>query len=170
MVERSLSHASGKDINSVDAAALSRMSMRALDELFAELEPAKLEHIQGRKRGRLLALRGLDWVPGIARGLAMGVINRLPLWTGESFEGEFGTNSWLLPGLPIEFARCVVRRAESVEGDGEVLCLDYDVAANPRLVRDVVSELRVIRPGMFLVRTRYRFGERAPKLSYYLLD
>ena len=170
MVERSLSHASGKDINSIDAAALARMSMSALDELFAELEPAALEQIQGRTRGRLVALRGFDWLPGFARGLAMSIVNRLPLWGGESFEGEFGTNTWLLPAN-VEFARCVVRRAPSLEeGEGETLRLDYDVAANPKLLREVVSELRELRPGLFLVRTRYRIGQHAPKLSYYLLE
>lgn len=170
MRERSLSHTAGGELHGIDTAALSRMSMSALDELFAALEPAALEHIQGHKRGRIVALRGFDWIPGFARGAAMAILNRVPLWTGESFEGEFGTNAWLLPSSRIEFARCVVRHAESEDGEGEVLRLDYDVAANPKLLRELVAELRVLRPGTFLVRTRYRFGQRSVKVSYYLLE
>ena len=150
--------------------ALSRMSMAALDELFAELAPAKLPDLQGHKRGELLALRGLDFLPGAARQLLMGLINRLPIWSGERFEGEFGTNSWILPGSRIEFARYLVREQEGGDGGGVVLQLDYDVAPNPKLVREFVGELRELKPGVYLVRTRYRVAGYAPKISYFLLE
>ena len=166
----SLSNTPRAGLNAVDPATLARMSMRALDELFAQLEPAGIEELQGHKRGRLLAVKGFDWMPGIARSLIMALVNRLPIWSGESFEGEFGTNAWLLPGTRVEFARCLVRRAEVLDGEGEVLQLDYDVAANPKLLREVVGELRELRPGLFLVRTRYRIGARAPKVSYFTLE
>jgi len=161
----------GRDLHNVDPKALSRMSMAALDELFAELEPAELSAVQGQKRGKLLALRGLDWLPGPARQLLMGLVNRLPIWSGERFEGEFGTNAWVLPGSRIEFARYLVREREAIDGRGVVLHLDYDVAPNPKLVRDFIGELRELRPGVYLVRTRYRIAnERAPKISYFLLE
>lgn len=168
--ERSLTtHTANRGLHNVDTKALARMSMAALDELFAKLEPAKVGELQGHKRGQLLALRGLDFLPGAARQLLMNVINRLPIWSGERFEGEFGTNAWILPGSRIEFAHYLVREHESLDDGSPVLRLDYDVAPNPKLLRDLVAELRELKPGVYLARTRYRIAGRAPKVSYFLL-
>lgn len=159
----------------VDPSSLSRMSIPALDELFAELAPATLGELQGHKRARMLAVAGLDWMPAKARGALLGLATELPfvgggVWRGESFDGEFGSNAWLLPGRGLEFARYLVREAPALDGCGAVIRLDYDVSTNPAPLRRLVGELRHLAPGLFLVRLYYRWGERAVKVLYFMLE
>ncbi|PRQ09553.1 hypothetical protein [Enhygromyxa salina] len=162
--------ARASSLHAVDPASLSRMPIAALDELFAELEPASLAQLQGHKRGRVLAVTGFDWVPGVARSALLGFINQLPIWRGEVFEGEFGTNAWLLPGHRLEFARYLVREAPALDGSGPVIRLDYDVAANPKPLRRIVGELRILAPGLFLVRMQLMWGTRVVRASYFTLS
>lgn len=144
--------------------------MVELDLLFAELDPATLGELQGRKRGRVLGLSGLDWVPGVARSTLFGLLNELPIWRGKSFEGEFGANAWLLASQRLQFARFLVREAPALDGGGMVIRLDYDVAANPAPLRRIVGELRHLGPGLFLARMQYLWGERVLKVLYVTLE
>lgn len=153
----------------VDPASLSRLSMEQLDELFTTLEPAVLEQLQGHKRGRMLAMTGLDWVPAPLRH---ALLNRGP-WRGEQIDGEFGANAWLSSRRSLEFARYIVREAPSIDGSGPVLRLDYDVAKNPRPLRGLFGELRQLGPGLFLARLYYRRGRgdgRVLPISYFTLE
>lgn len=163
-------HVRPSSLHAVDARSLARMSMAELDALFGDLDVARLAELQGRKRGRVLAVSGLDWVPGVARGALFGLINELPIWRGKSFEGEFGANAWLLPGHHLQFARFLVREAPSVDGEGTVIRLDYDVAANPALLRRILGELRHLGPGLFLARMQYLWGDRVVKVLYFTLE
>lgn len=144
--------------------------MAELDTRFAELPPATLAELQGHKRGRVLAVSGLDWVPGVARSALFALVNELPLWRGQHFEGEFGSNAWLLPGPGLPFARYLVREAPAVDGSGPTIRLDYDVRANPRPLRRIVGELRQLDEGLFLARTQYLWGERVIKVLYFTLE
>src|SRR5690606_22795831 len=144
--------------------------MVELDNLFGELDVASLAELQGRKRGRVLAASGLDWIPGVARSALFGLINELPIWRGKSFEGEFGANTWLLPGHRLQFARFLVREAPALRGQGTVIRLDYDVAANPAPLRKIVGELRHLGPGLFLARVQYLWGDRVVKILYFTLE
>jgi hypothetical protein len=157
-------------LHPVDARSLARMTMRELDELFAELDVASHGELQGRKRGRVLAVSGLDWIPGVARSALFGLVNQLPIWRGKSFEGEFGANVWLLPGHRLQFARFLVREAPALDGAGTVLRLDYDVNANPTPLRRILGELRHLGPGLFLARTQYLWGDRVVKVLYFTLE
>lgn len=147
------------------AAGLARMTMVELDGVFAELPPARLAELQGRCRGRVLAVSGLDWVPAGARGLLFGLINHLPIWQGKQFDGEFGANAWLLPNFRIKFGRFLVREADGSDGR-PVLRLDYDVTVNPRIVRRVVGELRRMADGSCLVRVQLLVNERVVRIAY----
>lgn len=164
------SNTRARSLHAVDPASLSRMPIAALDELFAELDPASLAQLQGHKRGRVLAVSGLDWVPGVARSALLGLINQLPIWRGEVFEGEFGANAWLLPGRRLEFARYLIREAPALDGSGPVIRLDYDVSANPRPLRNIVGELRYLAPGLFLVRMQLMWGSHVVRASYFTLE
>src|SRR5690606_12269518 len=157
-------------LHAVDARSLARMTMVELDEVFGELDPAALGELQGRKRGRVLGLSGLDWIPGVARSTLFSLLNELPIWQGKRFEGEFGANAWLLPNQRLQFARFLVREAPSLEGEGMVIRLDYDVAANPAPLRRIVGELRHLGPGLFLARMQYLWGERVVKVLYVTLE
>jgi hypothetical protein len=150
--------------------SLSRLPIAQLDELFAELDPASLAQLQGHKRGRVLAVSGLDWVPGVARSALLGLVNQLPIWHGETFEGEFGANAWLLPGGRLEFARYIVREAPALDGSGPVIRLDYDVSANPKPLRRIVGELRYLEPGRFLVRMQFMWGKHVVRALYFTLE
>jgi hypothetical protein len=157
-------------LHAVDARSLARMTMVELDTLFADLDVARLAELQGRKHGRVLAVSGLDWIPGVARSALFGLINELPIWRGKSFEGEFGANAWLLPGHNLQFARFLVREAPALNGEGTVIRLDYDVAANPAPLRRIVGELRHLGPGLFLARMQYMWGDRVVKVLYFTLS
>lgn len=146
------------------------MSMAELDGLFAELDVASRGELQGRKRGRVLAVSGLDWIPGVARSALFGFLNELPIWRGKSFEGEFGANAWLLPGHRLQFARFLVREAPALDGRGMVLRLDYDVTANPAPLRKILGELRHLAPGLFLARLQFLWGDRVIKVLYFTLE
>jgi hypothetical protein len=163
-------NAPASSLHAFDPASLSRMSIAALDELFADLEPASLAQLQGHKRGRVLAVSLLDWIPAGARSALLGLVNQLPIWRGEVFEGEFGANAWLLPGHRLEFARYVVREAPALDGSGPVIRLDYDVSANPKPLRSIVGELRYLAPGVFLVRMQLMWGTRVVRVSYFTLE
>lgn len=163
-------HARPSAIHAVDARSLARKSMVELDALFSELDVASIGELQGHKRGRMLAVSGFDWVPGVARGAVLGFVNELPIWRGKSFDGEFGANAWLLPGHQLQFARFLVREASSLDGAGTVIQLDYDVAANFAPLRKIVGELRHLAPGVFLARMQFLWGERVVKVLYFSLE
>jgi hypothetical protein len=163
-------HVRPSSLHPVDARSLARMSMAELDGLFAELDVASRGELQGRKRGRVLAVSGLDWIPGVARSALFGLINELPIWRGKSFEGEFGANAWLLSGHHLQFARFLVHEAPALDGPGTVLRLDYDVNANPAPLRRILGELRHLGPGLFLARMQVLWGDRVVKVSYFTLE
>lgn len=166
-----LQHAArGHSLDAIDPNSLTRLTIRELDEMFAELDPAALGELQGHKRGRVMAVSGFDWVPGIARSTVLRFVNELPIWRGKNFEGEFGTNVWLLGGGQLQFARYLVREAPALDGRGPVIRLDYDVAANPRPLRRIVGELRHLGPGLFLARMQYLWGDRVVKILYFTLE
>jgi hypothetical protein len=159
-----------RSLDAIDPNSLTRLTIRELDELFADLDLASLGELQGHKRGRVMAMSGFDWVPGIARSTVLRFVNQLPIWRGKNFEGEFGTNAWLLGGGRLQFARYLVREAPALDGRGMVIRLDYDVAANPRPLRRIVGELRHLGPGLFLARMQYLWGERVVKILYFTLE
>lgn len=152
-------------LDAVDPASLSRMSMAELDEVFATLEPAALDELQGHRRGRVVAVAGLSWLPGSVR---RALFDRGP-WRGESLDGEFGANTWL-PGGRVELGHYLVREAPALDGSGLVLRLDHDVAANAMPLRGLVGELRHLGPGLALVRMHYVWGQRRAKLLYFTLE
>jgi hypothetical protein len=157
-------------LDAIDPNSLTRLTIRELDELFADLDSASLGELQGYKRGRVMAVSGFDWVPGIARSSVLRFVNELPIWRGENFDGEFGANVWLLGGGRLQFARYLVREAPALDGRGPVIRLDYDVAANPRPLRRIVGELRHLGPGLFLARMQYLWGDRVVKILYFTLE
>jgi hypothetical protein len=161
---KSLATTPRASLHAVDPASLGRLALSELDELFAELDVAELAQLQGHKRGHVLALGGLDWLPAAVR---RALLARGP-WRGNNLEGEFGSNTWLLDRL--EFAHYVVREAEAIDGSGPVLRLDYDVAINPKPLRGFVGELRYLGPGLCLARMWYVLGERTLRVSYLLLE
>jgi hypothetical protein len=163
-MSKSLATMPRASLHAVDPASLGRLSMAELAELFTELEVAELSQLQGRKRGHVIALGGLDWLPASVR---RALLARAP-WRGNHVEGEFGSNTWLIDRL--EFAHYVVREAQAIDGSGPVLRLDYDVAINPKPLRGFIGELRHLAPGLCLARMWYVLGERTLPVSYLLLE
>jgi hypothetical protein len=157
-------------LHAVDGRSLARMTMGELDSLFGELPPAGLGELQGHKRGRVLALSGLDWVPRELRSALFGLVHELPIWRGKSFDGEFGANAWLFANHRLQFARFLIREAPAVDGEGPVIRLDYNVAANPAPLRRVLGELRHLAPGVFLARMQILWGEGVVKVLYFTLE
>jgi hypothetical protein len=55
--------------------------------------------------------------------------------------------------------------------DGQpALLLDYDVPQNPWFMRAILGELRILGPGTYLARMRWRIGERAITILYFTLQ
>ncbi len=146
------------------------MSMAELDGMFGDLDVASVGELQGHKRGRVLAVSGLDWIPDVARSTLFGLLNELPIWRGNTFDGEFGANAWVLSGHQLQFARFLVREAPALDGQGSVIRLDYDVAANPDVLRRFLGELRHLGPGLFLARMQVLWGDRVVKVLYFSLE
>lgn len=59
-----------------------------------------------------------------------------------------------------------------MSGDGQpALLLDYDVPRNPAVIRPVLGELRVLGPGTYLARMRWRGpGRRVLTILYFALQ
>ncbi|EDM74307.1 hypothetical protein PPSIR1_32235 [Plesiocystis pacifica SIR-1] len=169
--EAKLQTRGGGATHAIDSTGLARMSLAQIDAVFESLEPVPLGQLQGDLRGKVVGAPGVDWLPSPVRAALLRVVNELPVWRGKSFEGEFGSDAWLLPDHSLRFARYLVREdVASLAGEGPVTRLEYDVAANPRAVRLVVGEIRELGDGVLLARTQLRLGERVIKLVYFTLE
>jgi hypothetical protein len=135
-----------------------------LDALFASLPAAT--GLDGVYRGRLMGIRGLSWLPGVAKWAIYGVLGTwLNPWRGKQFTQARGANLWGIGpwALPWGEYRIIVGN------DQAPLKLDYEVPANPRLLRPILGEVRQFSDGVLLARMRYRTRKGITTLLYFTL-
>lgn len=155
-----------------EAPALKPLDGAALDALFATLPAPAENELAGDYPGRVLTGAGFEALPGWLapplRALAAA------LWRAKAFAADGrGINLWWSPAGLRRHTPYRTGLAPAALGEGEVLVLDYDLAANPALARRVRGELRRLAPGLYLGRMllRSRTPARPPRLvSYFSLQ
>jgi len=134
---------------------LSERSVSELNDLYLQATmPANMSALDGRPKGRMLAIRGVDKTP-LAGLIRMFSKASLFPWGGKSFQstnkkegsGINRINLTLLQRNWFPFNTVV----ESSAIDGKpCIYLDYDLAGNPWFIQRVRDELREVSPGLFL--------------------
>jgi hypothetical protein len=129
---------------------LARLDARALERVYRAAKTPRVEDLEGRLRGRMLAVAG---APGVAA--LGGLLERANLfpWQGKTFQtlapghGE-GLNRVL--GDRASWFRFTTSVGKSRAGDFDAVQLDYDHPENPALVRAIRDEVREVAPGLWL--------------------
>jgi hypothetical protein len=136
-----------------DLAALATLDVAALGALYATgTVPSGMEALEGHPRGRMLAIRAMD------RGMRGSLLRRFAgsesfPWEGKSFQGRgatgTGINRIALGGRHTLFPFRTSIRPSVMDG-APCIVLDYDLPANPGVIRAIHDELREIEPQLFL--------------------
>lgn len=136
-----------------------------LDEIFELLGSASVEDLSGPRKVELVSAPGVDrlgprWRSGTLRLLNLA---KPLVYRGKAFEGESGANVFV---GGVRFIHCTLRTDLAMPGS---LLIDYGVEANPRRVRPMAAEVRVLRDGMLLCRTIWRGSGRVRRILYFTL-
>lgn len=150
----------------VDPSSLCGLPFDELDRLFASLDAPEPEQLRGTLRGRIVSATGIERAgASLRRPMARALqLVSLPFWQGKRLEGERGTNLWLAP-VGLAYGAFTVSR-----DDHGSASLDYDVASNPRLLRPILGELRLLGPGLYLGRMDYRGRRGRSRIHYFVLE
>jgi hypothetical protein len=148
---------------------LARLRQPELAELFAGLPAASPRDLSGHTwRGRALAPLALEKAPRPLLGLLCALLaTPLNPWRGKRFDGAEGVNAWLGGALTLGSYR-LEERVSPVDGHS-VLWLDYDLAANPALLRAIRGEARVLADDVFLCRMNWRTAAGYATVLYFTL-
>lgn len=126
-------------------------SMAQWEQVFAGAGAPDGGALQGVYRGRIVALAGLDSLPGGLGRLVTGGTSRLRFpWFGKAFDGNRGANVWLTSTGRFQ------RFSYDVHYGQREVRLPYDRPDNPRVVRPLVGEVRLLEPGRYLCRAVYQ--------------
>jgi hypothetical protein len=134
---------------------LAALPSQALAELYSHGGvPDDLTLLDGRPRGRMLAVRGADRGP---LGVMLRALARHPRfpWEGKSFfpgtedEGR-GVNRVDLIVRRFEWFPFVTRVEPSVVDGAPCVYLDYASPGNPWFIARIRDELREVAPGLYL--------------------
>jgi hypothetical protein len=154
--------------------ALARLDGGALAELYAAgRAPERLAALDGHPRGRMLAVRRLDRGPIFAALRALAGAPGFP-WGGKSFtargtdRGE-GANRVRLGGRHQLFPFETRLDASAVDGAPAVI-LDYDLPDNPRFIRAIHDEVRLVDDGLFLGPAMWKAAAGPVLVLWFALD
>ena len=156
---------------------LSERSVPELDKLYTQAAmPANMNALDGRPKGRMLAIRGVDRTPlaGLIRMISKASL--FP-WGGKSFQstnkkegsGINRINFTLLQRNWFPFKTVV--ESSAIDGK-QCIYLDYDLAGNPWFIRRIRDELREVSPGLFLgpAMWKEKSGDDATLLLWFAID
>lgn len=155
--------------------SLAGLSSGELDALYrAATCPATLRAADGALRGRMLAVRGVP--EAIAAPLRRWAASRSFVWEGKTFEAETdhrgsGFNRVFVPGVLgrqrlFPFATSF---GDSAIDGARTLILDYELAANPPLIRRIHDEIREVSPGLFLGPAMWKRGPARALVLWFAL-
>jgi hypothetical protein len=158
----------------LDLDALAQLDARELGELYAQGRvPESVSALDGHPRGRLLAARRLDRGPAFAALRAFARLANFP-WEGKSFtsrgatEGR-GVNRVVLGGRHGLFPFETRVEASGVDGRPAVV-LDYDLPDNPRFIRAIHDEIRLIEEGLYLGPAMWKTRSGLVLALWFALD
>jgi hypothetical protein len=131
---------------------LAGMDPDALMELYKRARTPRLEDLDGKLSGRMLAVPRLQ-KPHVRAWIEK--FSRSPLfpWQGKTFEhetAEHGHGVNRLLGERVTWFRFDTSVGRSHAGDFDAVHLDYGHNRNPPLVRKVKDEVREVAPGLWL--------------------
>jgi hypothetical protein len=131
---------------------LAAMDPDALMDLYKSAKTPRLEDLDGKLSGRMLAVPRLQ-KPHVRAWIEK--FSRSPLfpWQGKTFEhetAEHGHGINRLLGERLTWFRFDTSVGRSHAGDFDAVHLDYGHQGNPPLVRKVKDEVREVAPGLWL--------------------
>lgn len=159
---------------------LDQLASRSFDELEqmyrAAPEPTSLRGVDGKPRGRMLAVRAVS--KGlVGEGLRRFAASPSFVWDGKTFASESDTsgkghNRVQLPGVlgrqglfPFE------TRIDVSAVDGrKTIVLDYDLSANPPYIRVIHDEIREVAPGLYLGPAMVKTARGPATVLWFALD
>lgn len=155
--------------------SLAQLSSGELEALYRAAScPATMHAADGALRGRMLAVRG---VPGaLAAALRRWAASPSFLWEGKTFEAEgdqrgSGFNRVFVPGVLGHqrlFPFATSFGSSAIDG-ARTLILDYDLAANPPVIRRIHDEIREVSPGLFLGPAMWKRGPARALVLWFAL-
>jgi hypothetical protein len=154
---------------------LAAMSAEELETLYRSGKtPLDLHVLDGRPRGRMLAVRGARGV--VFEGLRRIAGARAFVWGGKSFfqvsatEGR-GVNRVRLGRSRFEWFPFGTRVEPSQIDGAPCIYLDYEQPGNPIFIRKIRDEIREIAPRLFLGPAMWKTGKDSSVLVlWFALD
>lgn len=138
-----------------------------LATLFTTLDPGPAP--AGRLRGRLLAIRGTDALPGPLKGALYSVLGlALNPWRGKYFAADHGSNVWGCLNGP-RFGHYSTRLCEGADGEPS-LWLDYNLPGNPALLRAIRGEARQLHNGSWLCCMHWQGQQLHRAILWFTLE
>ena len=156
---------------------LARLACAELEALYRKAPSAvSLRAIDGKPKGRMLAVRNLEATPigAFARAFAG---SKHFIWDGKTFTSSSdqkgsGINRLQVPGalgrqnlFPFETSF----GPSAIDG-GPTLVLDYDLPENPPWIRKIHDEVREVSPGLFLGPAMWKARSGRVTLLWFALD
>lgn len=154
---------------------LAALPSQALRELYSHGGvPDDLTQLDGRPKGRMLAVRGAERGP---LGWLLRALARQPHfpWDGKSFwpddeiEGR-GTNRVDLFFRRFEWFPFATRIEPSALDGAPCVYLDYASPKNPWFIAKIRDELREVAPGLYLGPAMWKRSGGAAHLLWFALD
>jgi hypothetical protein len=169
--------ASKRTGGSLDLDQLAARSFEDLEAMYRGApEPTDLRGVDGRPRGRMLAVRS------ISNGVLGGAIRKFAgsrsfVWDGKTFSshdalhGE-GINRVQVPGvLGRQQLFPFATRIEASAIDGrKAIVLDYDLDQNPGMIRRIHDEIREVEPGLYLGPAMWKGASGKVTVLWFALD
>jgi hypothetical protein len=160
------------DTEAHDLDSLAELSTSALGRLYARGRVTGVSPLEGRPRGRMLAVRGLDR-GFVARALRSFSGSRSFPWGGKSFSGTgdagAGVNRVHLGGRHQLFP-FLTRVAPSVIDGAPCVALDYDLPDNPSFIRAIHDEVRDVGAGLYLGPAMWKSAAGPAFVLWFALD
>ena len=131
---------------------LAGMDPDTLMELYRNARTPRLEDLDGKLTGRMLAVPRIQR-PHVKRWLGRFSKSGLFPWQGKTFAhetAEHGHGVNRLLGERVAWFRFHTSIGPSHAGDFDAVHLDYGQDGNPPLVRQVKDEVREVAPGLWL--------------------
>jgi hypothetical protein len=154
---------------------LSRLRSRELEAVYAEgLLPERLSALNGRPRGRVLAIAHLDRGP-LLKMVSLVVGSRFFPWEGKNFASTGkktggGRNRVNLLARDFEWFGFKTRVEKSLLDGKPCVRLDYGMAENPWPVNKVKDELREVSPGLYLGPSLLQLRQEPRLLYWFAVD
>ena len=138
-----------------------------MDELFVSLPNASAADLRGNYVGKVYAIKGVDRLPKMLRILVTLIAQLpLPVWIGKNFNDTSGANLWVLRQRPLKFGYYKVAADEA----SQMLYLDYNIEANPTILKPVMGEVKFAGNDTYLARMLYRGKNQTLCVLYFTLS